>query len=263
MGKAINEAMQAIEAENPDLTGVLPQNYNAILPWLLVELIRLLAPMNVDGDTFGRVYEYFMGNFAMMEMQKGGEFYTPASIVRLIVEIIEPYHGRIFNPACGSGGMFVQSAEFIATHQKGPTKEISIFGTEKLTDTIRLGTMNLAVHGPSGDLKVANSYYEDPHDALGRFDFVMANPPFNVNGVDKARLVGDPRYPFGLPNIDNGNYLWIQLFYSSLNEKGRAGFVMANSAGDAPSSEQAIRQMLIETGAVDVIVSVAPISSSR
>jgi type I restriction enzyme M protein len=258
VGKAINEAMQAIEAENPDLAGVLPQNYNAILPWLLVELIRLLAPMNIDGDTFGRVYEYFMGKFAMMEMQKGGEFYTPASIVRLIVEIIEPYHGRIFDPACGSGGMFVQSAEFVANHQKDPTKEISVFGTEKLTDTIRLGTMNLAVHGLSGDLKVANSYYEDPHDALGRFDFVMANPPFNVDGVDKARLVGDPRFPFGLPSTDNGNYLWIQLFYSSLNETGRAGFVMANSAGDAGHSELKIRRNLIQTGDVDVVVSVGP-----
>jgi type I restriction enzyme M protein len=151
----------------------------------------------------------------------------------LIVEIIEPFHGRIFDPACGSGGMFVQSAEFVRRHQKSATSELTVFGTEKDSDTVKLAKMNLAVHGLSGDIREANSYYEDPHKSLDRFDFVMANPPFNVNGVDKDRLKADRRFPFGFPSTDNANYLWIQLFYSALNDSGRAGFVMANPATGA------------------------------
>ena len=256
LGKAINNAMALVEAHNEDLKGVLPRTFNKLPNPTLVELLRLMAPLELEGDAFGKVYEYFLGNFAMKEGQKGGVFYTPTSIVRLIVEIIEPYHGRIFDPACGSGGMFVQSAAFVQRHQKNATHELSVFGTEKASDTVRLAKMNLAVHGLSGKIIEANSFYDDPHKSVGHFDFVMANPPFNVSGVDKDRLKGDPRLPLGLPSTDNANYLWIQYFASALNEKGRAGFVMANSAGDARGSELEIRKQLIQSGAVDVIVSV-------
>jgi type I restriction enzyme M protein len=193
----------------------------------------------------------------MAEGQKGGEFFTPISIVKLIVEIIEPYHGRILDPACGSGGMFVQSAAFVAHHKKN-VNEISIYGQEKVAETIRLCKMNLAVHGLSGDIRQSNTYYEDPHKSVGKFDFVMANPPFNVDKVDKERIKNDPRYPFELPKADNANYLWIQVFYSTLSATGRAGFVMANSAGDARGSELEIRKKLLQSHAVDVVVSIGP-----
>jgi type I restriction enzyme M protein len=260
IGKAINEAMRAIEADNEDLRGVLPRTYNRLDKELLVSLLKKFAavPMDIEGDAFGKIYEYFLGKFAMSEGQKGGEFFTPTSIVKLIVEIIEPFHGRIYDPACGSGGMFVQSAAFVQRHQKNPTKEIRMYGQEKTEETIRLCHMNLAVHGLSGDIKDGNAYYVDRHDSLGRFDFVMANPPFNVDRVDKERLKDDPRYPFGLPKNDNANYLWIQLFYSTLSPTGRAGFVMANSAGDARGSEPEIRKKMLEDRAVDVMISVGP-----
>lgn len=260
MGRAIATAMSLIEEHNPELKGVLPRGYNLLPNATLVELLRLLAPLDLEGDAFGKVYEYFLGNFALKEGQKGGVFYTPTSIVRLIVEILQPFHGRIFDPACGSGGMFVQCAAFVQRHQRNATTELTVFGTEKAADTVKLAKMNLAVHGLSGDVREANTYYEDPHKAVsgkdGRFDFVMANPPFNVSGVDKDRLKDDARFPLGLPSTDNGNYLWIQLFWASLNETGRAGFVMANSAGDARGSELEIRKKLIQSGAVDVIVSI-------
>jgi len=260
LGRAIATAMELVEAHNPELKGVLPRGYNLLPNATLVELLRLLSSLDLEGDAFGKVYEYFLGNFALKEGQKGGVFYTPTSIVRLIVEILQPFHGRIFDPACGSGGMFVQSAAFVQRHQKNATRELTVFGTEKASDTVKLAKMNLAVHGLSGDIREANTYYEDPHKAVsvkdGRFDFVMANPPFNVSGVDKDRLKDDPRFALGLPTTDNANYLWIQLFAASLNENGRAGFVMANSAGDARGSELEIRKKLIQSGAVDVIVSV-------
>jgi type I restriction enzyme M protein len=179
--------------------------------------------------------------------------------------VIEPFHGRILDPACGSGGMFVQSARFVAEHHQNPAAELAICGVEKTDETGRLARLNLAVHGLEGDIRHGgnvNSYYDDPHTATGQFDFVLANPPFNVNAVDKERLkdmVGaGRRFPFGLPRTDNANYLWIQLFYSALNAKGRAGFVMANSASDARSSEQELRQKLIEAKSVDVMVAVGP-----
>lgn len=271
LGRALNNAMKDIERDNAELEDVLPKNFNEIPKDTLIELIRLLQPLEIDGDAFGHVYEYFMGEFAKQEMQKGGEFYTPSSIVRLIVEIIEPFHGRILDPACGSAGMFVHSADFVKRHQRAPDKEISLFGMEKTKETIRLAKMNLAVHGLSGTIADTNSYYDDAPAAfegvplVGGFDFVMANPPFNVSGVDKAKLktvtasgteVVKPRFPFGLPSTDNGNYIWISQFHSALNENGRAGFVMANSAADARGSEAEIRRKLIESGAVDVIVSV-------
>ncbi len=267
IGAKVNAAMRAIEKHNPQLAGVLPKTYNLFTGTLLKELLKKVSeiPASVDFDAFGRIYEYFLGEFARTEGQKGGEFYTPSSIVRLLAEIIEPFHGRILDPACGSGGMFVQSARFVAEHQKNPAAELAICGVEKTDETGRLCRLNLAVHGLEGDIRHGgnvNSYYDDPHAATGQFDFVLANPPFNVNAVDKERLkdmVGaGRRFPFGLPKPDNANYLWIQLFYSALNTKGRAGFVMANSASDARSSEQELRQKLIEARAVDVMVAVGP-----
>lgn len=267
IGAKVNEAMREIERNNPRLSGILPKTYNLFTSTLLKGLLKKVSeiPVSLDFDAFGRVYEYFLGEFAMTEGQGGGEFYTPSSIVKLLTEIIEPFHGRILDPACGSGGMFVQSARFVSEHQKNPAAELAIYGIEKTDDTGRLCRLNLAVHGLEGDVKHGgntNSYYDDPHAAVGQFDFVLANPPFNVDAVDKERLkemVGEGRrFPFGLPRADNANYIWIQMFYSALNETGRAGFVMPNSASDARLSEQEIREKLIKAGAVDAMVSVGP-----
>lgn len=263
-GKAVNEAMKAVERDNPELKDVLPKTYQVFSSVLLKDLLKKVSeiPANLDYDAFGRIYEYFLGEFARTEGQKGGEFFTPSSIVRLLVEVLEPYHGKILDPACGSGGMFVQSARFVAEHRKNPASELSIHGQEKVAETVRLCRMNLAMHGLEGDIRQAISYYEDQHRSRDRFDFVLANPPFNVNAVDKERLESEAgegkRYPFGLPKPDNANYLWIQLFYAALNARGRAGFIMANSASDARSSEQEIRGKLTEAGAVDVMVAVGP-----
>jgi type I restriction enzyme M protein len=263
LGAALNTAMKGVADANPDLAGALPQAYGALPNETLRELLRLLAPLKIEGDAYGLIFEYFMGQFAASFMQKGGEYFTPASIVKLIVEVIEPYHGAILDPACGSGGMFVHSAEFVRRHHKAPEREISLYGIEKMSDTLRLCRLNLAVHGLSGDVKEANTYYDDPHKLVGRFDYVMANPPFNQPEVDRARLVNeagqvDARFPLGLPTVNNANYLWIGLFHAALNPTGRAGFVMANSASDAGGGEREMRRKLIETGAVDCIVSVGP-----
>jgi len=420
IGKALNEAMKVIERDNPQMAGVLPKGYQAFDSRLLSNLLKTLStiPADLEGDAFGKIYEYFLGTFAMSEGQKGGEFFTPTSIVRFLVEVLEPFHGRILDPACGSGGMFVQSARFVKAHRQSrppsspallpggegsgavhyrggfdfagmkerarelrqkqtpaedalwqmlrdrqcldlkfrrqhqfgdyildfycaekklaveldgaphstearkkvdakrdaylksqgvtvlrfenhivfddtvqiftaisnfilplplgegrgegpaveysgdPARELSIHGQERVDGNVRLARMNLAVHGLEGEIKHGNTYYEDLHSTVGRFDFVCANPPFNVSQVDKERLSAEVgpgrRYPFSLPRTDNANYLWIQDFYSALNEKGRAGFVMANSASDARSSEQDIRQKLIEARAVDVMVAVGP-----
>ncbi len=264
IGSKLNDAMRAIERDNPQLAGVLPKTYEIFSSPLLKQLLKRVSeiPANLDYDAFGRIYEYFLGEFARTEGSKGGEFYTPASIVRFIVEVLEPYHGSVFDPASGSGGMFVQSARFVSEHKKNPASELSIHGHEKVGTTVALSRMNLAMHGLEGDIREANSYYDDPHESTGRFDFVLANPPFNVNAVDKERLEGEVgknrRFPLGLPRTDNANYLWIQLFYSALNKNGRAGFVMANSASDARSSEQDIRRQLIEARSVDVMVAVGP-----
>ncbi len=257
IGKAINDAMKFIEAENEELKGVLPKTYNQIENDTLSSLLKLFSdiPKKIEGDKFGKVYEYFLGEFAMAEGQKGGEFFTPTSLVKLIVEIIEPYHGRIYDPACGSGGMFVQSAKFVKKHKMNPNTEISIYGQEKTAETIRLCKMNLAVHGLSGDIKQGNTYYDDVHDSLDRFDFVMANPPFNVDKVKKEKIKDDKRFSYGMPRADNANYLWIQTFIKALNDKGRTGFVMANAASDA---EIEIRKKIVEDKLVDVIISIGP-----
>lgn len=258
LGKAISKAMEAVEEHNRDLRGVLPKDYSRIPDDILGELLRLLQtlPEAIEGDGFGLIYEYFLGKFALAEGRGGGEFFTPTSIVRLIVEILEPFHGKIYDPACGSGGMFVQSAHFVERHRDDPSRKLSIYGQERVGDTVRLAKMNLAVHGLGGDIRQGNTYYEDLHDSLGQFDFVMANPPFNVDKVDKTKLEDDDRFPLGLPTADNANYLWIQTFYSALNGTGRAGFVMANSASDARGSELEIRRKLIEDRCVDVIIAV-------
>lgn len=263
MGEALTNAMKLIADVNPPLAGVLPTGYAGLPDAVLRELMRLLEPLKIDGDAYGLVFEYFMGEFASSYMQKGGEYFTPSSIVKLIVEVLQPYHGRILDPACGSGGMFVHSAEFVRRHGENPVGKISLHGIEKQQDTRRLCQLNLAVHGLEGIIHEANSYYEDPFKLVGGFDFVMANPPFNQKGVNTALLVNeagvvDARFPLGLPSVDNGNYLWIGLFYAALNASGRAGFVMANSASDAGGSEKAMRQKLVETGAVDVIISTSP-----
>ena len=280
IGKEINNAMKLIEQENVELAGVLPTNYSNLSSKadensrLLLVLLRNFdqIPRDVSGDTFGEIYEYFLGQFARAEGQKGGEFFTPQSIVKLIVEILEPYYGSIYDPACGSGGMFVASANFVRVHSKankGIMNQVSIFGQEKGEGNVRIAKMNLAIHGLSGRIEITNSFYEDPHKSIGKFDYVLANPPFNVKGKDKnkqtvidaSKLKGDPRYNLGLPltgknEVINGNYLWVQMFASSLSKKGRAGFVMANSASDASSGETEIRKKLIESGIVDVMISV-------
>ncbi|MCZ2109859.1 MAG: type I restriction-modification system subunit M [Dehalococcoidia bacterium] len=258
LGAALDTAMRLVEAHNPELKDVLPKGYQRVERSTLTEMLRLFSPLprKLSGDVFGLIYEDFLSNFAMAEGRLGGEFFTPYSIVRLIVEIIEPFHGKVYDPACGSGGMFVQCAKFVERHAGSATRELSVYGQEQKEVTVPLAKMNLALHGLSGDIRLGNSYYDDLHDAVEKFDFVMANPPFNVNGVDKDKLTGDKRFPFGLPKPDNGNYLWIQQFYAALTDSGRAGFVMANSAGDAGHSEKEIRRQLVESGAVDVMVAI-------
>lgn len=264
IGQTVNDAMRAIERDNPHMAGVLPKGYQIFDSRLLAELIKTIStiPATLEGDAFGKIYEFFLGTFAMSEGQKGGEFYTPPSIVSLLVETLSPFHGRILDLACGSGGMFVQSARFVSAHRKNPASELSIHGQERVDATVRLARMNLAVHGLEGEIKQGNAYYEDLHNAVGRFDYLLDNPPFNVSSVDKERLASDVgpgrRFPFGLPRTDNANYLWIQLFYSALNETGRAGFVMAGGAESAGGSEKEIRKQLIESRSVDVIVAVGP-----
>jgi len=228
----------------------------------IVNLLKSFSEIKIDGegDKFGKIYEYFLGEFAMAEGKKGGEFFTPTSLVKLIVEIIEPFSGRVFDPACGSGGMFVQSFEFIKHHQKNgndASRKIMICGQEKEESTLKLCKMNLAVHGLEGDIRIGNTYYENIFKNQ-RFDFVMANPPFNVSGVEMDKIKDDPRFAFGLPSTDNANYIWIQQFLYSLNDRGRTGFVMANSASDARGSELEIRKKLIESGVVDIVISIGP-----
>ncbi|MGE3298986.1 MAG: N-6 DNA methylase [Arcobacter sp.] len=262
---ALNTAMRLIEEDYTDLAGILPKNYQELDSDLLRDLIRVFnseSVRTIKGDAFGRIYEYFLMKFSMSGAgaQEGGEFFTPPSLVELIVNFIEPDHGIIHDPACGSGGMFVQSGYFIKDHTKKAINEaIKVYGTELKTNNAKLAKMNLAIHGIEGKIIEDNSFYSNPHNLTGKCDFVMANPPFNVSKVDKKKefVKSDARLPFGLPKNDNANYMWIQYFHSYLNENGRAGFVMASSATDAGQSEKDIRQKLIESGDVEAIVSIS------
>ncbi len=261
----ITEAMTAIEQSFEPLDGVLPKDYGIFETKVLEDLLRLFNSeriKNASGDVFGRIYEYFLAKFSIQKAHDNGEFFTPSSIVQTIVNVIEPEHGTVLDPACGSGGMFVQSSHFIE-HEGGDTaKKVVFYGQEKNRDTIRIAKMNLAVHGLEGKIAEAITYYEDEHSLLGKCDFVMANPPFNVDLVDAKRVEGDPRLPFGLPGVNkdkkvsNGNYLWISYFWSYLNKNGRAGFVMSSQASSAGHGEKDVRQKIVETGDVDVMLSI-------
>jgi type I restriction enzyme M protein len=257
--------MTAIETEFEPLQGVLPKDYGIFETRVLEDLMRLFNSTQIKqatGDVFGRIYEYFLAKFSIQKAHDNGEFFTPSSLVQTIVNVIEPDHGIVFDPACGSGGMFVQSSHFIE-HEGGDTaRRVVFYGQEKNRDTIHIAKMNLAVHGLEGKIAEAITYYQDEHTLVGKCDFVMANPPFNVDLVDAERIKSDPRLPFGLPGVNkekkvsNGNYLWISYFWSYLNEQGRAGFVMSSQASSAGYSEKEARKKIVETGDVDVIISI-------
>lgn len=266
IGAAINDAMISIEKEYDNLQGALPKNYNIFDNDLLAELLKIFNSQqlqNATGDVFGRIYEYFLNKFAMSGAQEGGEFFTPTSLVQLIVNVIEPEKGIVFDPACGSAGMFVQTGHFIELHGENANEKVTFYGQEKAELNSKLAKMNLAVHGLEGKILEGNTFYEDKHELIGKCDYVMANPPFNVDGVDSEKIKGDHRLPFGIPGINsktkavsNGNYLWIQYFHEYLNETGRAGFVMASSASDAGHGEKEVRKELVKTGDVDVMVAI-------
>ena len=264
-GDAIDKAMKLIEEEYETLTGVLPKNYSIFSKDLLNELLRIFNKevlQKAEGDLFGKIYEYFLGKFAMTGAQEGGEFFTPMSLVQTIVNVIEPDHGKVFDPACGSAGMFVQTGYFIESEGLNPADKVTFYGQEKAEVNTKLAKMNLTVHGLEGNIQEGNTFIEDKHNLVGDADFVMANPPFNVNGVDKNLdiIKKDPRLVLNgkvnLPKNDNANYLWIQYFYNYLKPTGRAGFVMASSASDAGHSEKEIREKLVKTGAVDVMMAI-------
>lgn len=264
--KALIEAMESIESDYESLRGVLPKSeYQELDNQVLGQLLRTFNPdelKRVSGDVFGRIYEYFLTQFADQKAHDGGEFFTPVSLVSLIAHVIDPQGGRVLDPACGSGGMFVQSARTVEERGQSPVDKLTFYGLEKNATTIRLAKMNLAVHGLEGDIQKAITYYEDPHELLGKADFVMANPPFNVDEIDADKIKADPRLPFGLPGVNkhgkvsNGNYVWISYFYSYLNERGRAGFVMSSQASSAGRDEAKVRQKLVETGDVDVMIAI-------
>ncbi|WP_027147115.1 class I SAM-dependent DNA methyltransferase [Methylobacter marinus] len=284
LSEALVESMNAIEDGFEPLAGQLPKDYHIFDDTLLEDLLRIFdseALRTASGDVFGRIYEYFLMKFAIQGAQDNGEFFTPPVLVQTLVNVIEPDHGVVFDPACGSGGMFVQSSHFIEHEGLDTMQRVTFYGQEKTATTIRLAKMNLAVHGLEGDIREANSFYDDLHrlqdgrPLWGNCDFVMANPPFNVDMVDADRIKGDRRLPFGLPGISkgkgkksendpkknkptvsNGNYLWISYFHSYLNDKGRAGFVMSSQASSAGHGEAEVRRKLVETGDVDVMIAI-------
>lgn len=273
----VTDAMKAIEEKFEPLANVLPKDYGIFDAEVLENLMRLFNSEQIKqatGDVFGRIYEYFLAEFSIQKAHDNGEFFTPSSIVQMIVNVIEPDHGKVFDPACGSGGMFVQTSHFIE-HEGGDTaRKVVFYGQEKNPDTIRIAKMNLAVHGLTGEIAEAITYYQDEHSLVGGCDFVMANPPFNVDLVDAERVKLDPRLPFGLPGVSkgnasrngdgkkrkgtvsNGNYLWISYFWSYLNPTGRAGFVMSSQASSAGHAERDVREKIVRTGDVDVMLSV-------
>ena len=267
VAQAIIDAMRAIEADYPEmLAGVLPKDYQIFETDLLRSLLKSFNDEGLraaGGDVFGRIYEYFLMKFAMSGAQDNGEFFTPPSLVQTIVNFIEPDHGLVLDPACGSGGMFVQTAHFLEESGRTAGKAGVVFrGQEKTAATIKLAKMNLAVHGLEGKIEEGNTFYEDKHELLGKADFVMANPPFNVDEVDAAKVKTDPRLPFGLPGVNakakvsNGNYLWVSYFYSYLKPQGRAGFVMSSQTSSAGHGEKEVRRKLVESGAVDAMVAI-------
>lgn len=281
IAKAIKKAMELIEYYKPELKDSLPKDEyfklytkdDRSLPKSLLKTFKDI-PEDATGDIFGKVYEYFLGEFALAEGQGGGTFYTPTSVVKLMVEVIEPYKGTIYDPACGSGGMFVQSSGFVDKRREelhdDDTKDLMVYGSEKDSETVKLARMNLAVNGLRGQIVQANAYYENPFDSYGKFDYVMANPPFNVDDVNYDRVKDDKRFnEYGIPknktkpnakkqaavnSVPNANYLWINLFATSLKDTGRAALVMANSASDARNSEADIRQNLIKSGVIDCML---------
>lgn len=281
IAKAIKVAMEKIELYKPELQDSLPKDEyfklvtkdDKSLPKSLLKIFADI-PEDATGDVFGKVYEYFLAEFALAEGQGGGEFFTPTSVVRLMVEVIEPYKGTIFDPACGSAGMFVQSSYFVDRRREElhdtDTKDLMVYGVEKTADTVKLARMNLAVNGLRGEIRPANSYYEDPYSSYGKFDYVMANPPFNVDDVNLDRVKNQKRFnEYGIPQnktkktgkqkaevntVPNANYLWINLFATSLKPKGRAALVMANSASDARHSEADIRKNLVKSGVIDIML---------
>lgn len=264
--KLVINAIKAIEEKFEPLKGVLPKDYHNFDAKVLEDLMRVFDSEQIrqaTGDVFGRIYEYFLAKFSIQKAHDNGEFFTPSSLVQMIVNVIEPNHGKVFDPACGSGGMFVQTSHFIE-HEGGDTaKKVVFYGQEKNPDTINIALMNLAVHGLTGEIAEAITYYEDKHNLAGDADFVMANPPFNVDLVDAERIKTDTRrLPFGLPGVNkqkkvsNGNYLWISYFWSYLNKSGRAGFVMSSQASSAVHGEKDVRQKIVQTGDVDVMMSI-------
>jgi type I restriction enzyme M protein len=271
LGGALVAAMNAIEADFAPLQSSLPKDYDRFDNKLLENLLRCFdsqALRQATGDVFGRIYEYFLMKFAMQGAQDNGEFFTPPSLVQTLVNIIEPDHGVVADLACGSGGMFVQSSHFIEQSGQETMNRVTFYGQEKTPTTIRLAKMNLAVHGLEGDIQEANTFYDDPHrlqdgkPLWGNVDFMMANPPFNVDKVDAEAIKTDRRLPFGLPGVNkdkhvsNGNYLWISYFHSYLSPTGRAGFVMSSQASSAGHGEKEVRRKLVETGDVDVMVAI-------
>ena len=268
LGAAVTAAMEAVEGHFPPLAGQLPKDYERFEDDVLEEMMRTFdaqALRTASGDVFGRIYEYFLAEFSKQGAHDNGEFFTPPSIVQTIVNVIEPDHGVVLDPACGSGGMFVQSSHFIEDAGEDTMKRVTFYGHEKNETTAKLAQVNLAVHGLEGRIRAGNeaiTYYKDPHELAGQCDFVMANPPFNVDEVDAGKVKGDKRLPFGLPGVNkakkvsNANYLWLQYFYSYLNERGRAGVVMSSQASSAGRDEARVRRKLIESGAVDVMIDV-------
>ncbi|MBN2563990.1 MAG: N-6 DNA methylase [Phycisphaerae bacterium] len=265
LGAKLVEAMNAIEEDFEPLKGQLPKEYGIFERDVLEQLLKNFnhdALRTATGDVFGRIYEYFLMKFSMQKAYDNGEFFTPPSIVQTIVNVIEPDHGIVFDPATGSGGMFVQTSHFVENQGQDTTHAVTFYGQEKTRGTIPLAKMNLAVHALEGAIQEANTFYEDVHTLVGKCDFVMANPPFNVDKVDAKRVKGDVRLPFGLPGVNqqnrvsNGNYLWISYFHSYLNEKGRAGFVMSSQASSAGHGEKEVRRKIVETGDVDVMIAI-------
>ncbi|MEA5096238.1 MAG: class I SAM-dependent DNA methyltransferase [Sedimentibacter saalensis] len=268
VGKAVNEAMELIEQQSQQLVGVLPKTYTAFKNELLRELIRIFNNKTLDevgGDVVGRIYEYFLSKFAPAVASDDGVFFTPKSLVQMIVNIIEPKHGILLDPACGSGGMFVQTGDFVSANGTNANTAMTFYGQEKVDYNAKLCLMNMAVHGLNGNIKSgddANTFYNDAHNLVGQCDYVMANPPFNVDLVNAENAQNAGRLSLGLPGINkdkvfsNANYLWINYFYSYLKENGRAGFVMAASATDSGNKDRDIRENLVKTGHVDVMLSV-------